>query len=100
MTKFFEPGPVFEFELLTSSRRWQVYATRSLFVAGLLAGLVAVWWGNAGGIDSIQEQAALGRSFYRAMAATQLALVLLAAPAVTAGVLCQDKRGGRSRTCW
>lgn len=96
MAKFRGPGPVFTFEVLTTSRRWQVYAGRSLFVAGLLAGLGAVWWGRVvgRGLEAIEEQAAVGQLFYRAFAGTQLALALLAAPAATAGVLCLDKARG------
>ena len=36
-------GPVFAFEWLTRSRRWQAYALRGLFVLALLAGLGLVW---------------------------------------------------------
>jgi hypothetical protein len=38
MTKLLELGPVFTSEVVAASRRWLVYAARSLFVAGLLAG--------------------------------------------------------------
>jgi ABC-type transport system involved in multi-copper enzyme maturation permease subunit len=96
MAKLSGPGPVFTFELLTTSRRWQVYAARSVFVAGLLAGLGLVWWANVAGrsLESIREQAAVGRRFYQALAATQLALALLAAPAATAGAVCLDRSRG------
>ncbi len=36
------PGPVFVYEWITASRRWQVYALRSLFVLGLLAAFLAI----------------------------------------------------------
>ena len=36
-------GPVFVYEWITSSRRWQIYAQRSLFVSALLLALVGVW---------------------------------------------------------
>jgi hypothetical protein len=36
-------GPVFAYEWLTASRRWQVYALRSLLVLFLVLGLSAVW---------------------------------------------------------
>jgi ABC-type Na+ efflux pump permease subunit len=57
-----------------------VYAARSLFVAGLLVGLAAVWWQNVAGqsLDSIREQAEAGRRFYQALASMQLALALAA----------------------
>jgi len=96
MAKLNGPGPVFVFELLTTSRCWQVYAARSVFVAGLLAGLVVVWWANVAGqsLESIHEQAEVGRRFHQSLAATQLALALLAAPAATAGAICRDRARG------
>jgi len=96
MVKLNGPGPVFTSELLTASRQWHVYAARSLFVAGLLAGLTAVWWGNVAGrsLETIREQAEVGRRFYRALAGTQLALALLVAPAATAAAVGMDKVRG------
>jgi ABC-type transport system involved in multi-copper enzyme maturation permease subunit len=96
MAKLTGSQPVFAFELLTTARRWQVYAARSVFVAGLLAGLGAVWWAEVAGrsLGSIREQAEVGRRFYLALAATQLALALLAAPAATAGAVCLDRARG------
>jgi ABC-type transport system involved in multi-copper enzyme maturation permease subunit len=96
MAKLTGPGPVFTFELLTTSRRWQVYAARSLFVAGMLAGLAVVWSGSVVGrnLTAIRAQADVGRRFQQAMAATQLALALLAAPAATAGAVCLDRVRG------
>ncbi len=95
MTKLLGPGPVFTFELLATSRRWQTYAARSLFVAGQLAALGLVWSGVAWrGPLSIREQAEAARNFYNALAATQLALALLAAPAATAGAFYLDRARG------
>ena len=34
-------GPVFAFECLTTSRRWQVYAGRALLVTGVLDAIMA-----------------------------------------------------------
>jgi ABC-type transport system involved in multi-copper enzyme maturation permease subunit len=89
-------GPVFALEWLTASRRWQVYAGRALFVGVLLLGLSSVWASRASGEDppTIQAMAELGRGFFRAIVFTQLTLVLLAAPAATAGAVCQDKARG------
>jgi ABC-type transport system involved in multi-copper enzyme maturation permease subunit len=91
-----DPGPVFTFEILATSRTWHVYAARSLFVAGLLAGLSAVWWGSLARkpVETIRAQAEVGRRFYRAFAGTHLALALLAAPAATAGALGIAKQRG------
>lgn len=95
MTKLFGPGPVFPFELLKTSRRWDTYAMRSAFVAGQLVALVLVWTAVAGrGPMSIQEQAEVGQHFYHLLAATQLALALLAAPAATAGAFYFDRARG------
>src|SRR5690348_4114660 len=37
------PGPVFVYEWITTSRRWQLYALRALFVGAILIGLTLVW---------------------------------------------------------
>ena len=96
MAKLIGPGPVFAFELLSLSRRRQTYAARSLFVAGLLASLVAVWLTDVAGRGpmSIRDQAELGRTFYRALATVQLALALMVAPAATAGAFHLDRARG------
>ncbi len=97
MTERFGLGPVFAFEWLTRSRRWQDYALRSLFVLALLVGFSVVW-DSVGGIDyqntTHQQLAAAGRSFYITMTLTEIALILLAAPAATAGAICLDKSRG------
>ncbi len=36
------PGPVFVYEWITSARRWQPYALRSLFVLGLLVAVAVM----------------------------------------------------------
>ena len=80
------PGPVFEFEWLTGTRRWQGYALRSFFVLFLLAALVVTWSSrSAWNVPAtIRGLAAIGELFYIAVIGTQLTLVLLAAPAATA----------------
>jgi ABC-type transport system involved in multi-copper enzyme maturation permease subunit len=80
-------------------RRWQVYAGRALFVGVLLAGLSSVWVSQASGRTSltIQAMAGVGLRFFRAIAVTQLTLVILAAPAATAGAICQDRSSGKLR---
>ena len=89
-------GPVFASEWITSTRRWQGYALRSLFVAGLLVALVSIWW-NRGDLRNAtirQALASLGQQFYIAAVGTQLTLVMLAAPAATAGAICIDRARG------
>ncbi len=93
------PGPVFVYEWLTTSRRWQVYAVRTGFVAIILVGMIIVWnneriFGNSTQTVSLQQLAAFGESLYRVIALTELTLVLLVAPAVTAGAVCLDKARG------
>jgi len=89
-------GPVFEFEWLTATRRWQGYALRSIFVAFLLGALVVTW--SSGRLvpkqGTIRALADLGGLFYVAVIGTQLTLVLLAAPAATAGAICLDRARG------
>jgi ABC-type transport system involved in multi-copper enzyme maturation permease subunit len=98
------PGPVFIFESIAAARRWQFYALRSLFVLGLLAGLALAWYESAArsslGELTIQQLGWLGESFYAAIATVQLVLVLLVAPAATAGAICADRaRGTLTHIC-
>jgi ABC-type transport system involved in multi-copper enzyme maturation permease subunit len=89
-------GPVFAFEWLRTSRRWQVYASRSLFVSLLLLGLAGVWKSNV--VDrkatTIAAMADVGRFCFQTIVLIQLVLVMLAAPAATAGAICLDKARG------
>lgn len=95
MERFFGLGPVFQFEWLTASRRWQGYAQRSLFVGLLLASLIVVANGSTRPrVATRRGLAELGAQFYVAVVGTQLTLVLLAAPAATAGAICLDKARG------
>jgi ABC-type transport system involved in multi-copper enzyme maturation permease subunit len=88
-------GPVFAYEWLRASRRWQLYALRSLFVAALAAGLTVVWMFKlAGKPPGLRVLADTGEAFFYALVGTQLALVLLIAPAYTAGTICLDKSRG------
>src|SRR5438270_9717924 len=89
-------GPVFTYEWLTTSRRWQVYAVRSLFVAALLVNLSVVWMADVSGREfpTIRAMAEVGQEFSLAIVGTQLALVLLAAPVATAGAICLDRARG------
>ena len=91
------PGPVFAFEWLTRSRRWQGYALRVLFVLALLAGLGLIWRSTTQQnqyLTTRQQMVQAGEAFFTTMRITQLALVLLAAPAATAGAICLDKSRG------
>ncbi len=98
------PGPVFVYESLIFARRWQVYAGRVLFVLALLIGLGIAWWNNVATLGlgqplgsrpgTLQALANAGESFFYALAGIQLSMVLLVAPAATAGALCQDRARG------
>src|SRR5262249_36933890 len=76
------PGPVFIHESIAATRRWQLYAVRSLFVFGLLLALALVLGvvlgvaGQPAGSYSIRALASLGENFYYAIATVQLAAVL------------------------
>jgi ABC-type transport system involved in multi-copper enzyme maturation permease subunit len=89
-------GPVFAFEWLTATRRWQMYALRSGFVGLLLLGLGVVWMESSGRLDhdQIKAQAKLAHEFYQALVLIALVMVLLAAPAPTAGAICLDTARG------
>jgi ABC-type transport system involved in multi-copper enzyme maturation permease subunit len=94
------PGPVFVHESIAATRRWQHYASRSLFVTSLLAALAFIWLficaeeGNLVGSISLQGLAEGGEYIFYAISATQLVLVLLVAPAATAGAICLDRARG------
>ena len=88
-------SPVLVYESITAARRWQGYAARSVFILCLLGALVAMW--NNSRVPSqvtIRAMAELGESFSIAVTGTQLALVMLAAPAATAGAICLDRARG------
>jgi ABC-type transport system involved in multi-copper enzyme maturation permease subunit len=89
-------GPVFAYEWTRSSRRWQGYALRSSFVLFLLIALAYVWMNTRSDAtkSNIRLMAELGEWFFQAVIGTQLTLVLLAAPAATAGAICIDKARG------
>jgi ABC-type transport system involved in multi-copper enzyme maturation permease subunit len=89
-------GPVFVYECLTSSRRWQGYAMRAGFLLLLLIALLAIW--DRGDPlhrpSPIVAMAMLGKVFYYGFVGTQLTLLMLVAPAVTAGSICLDRARG------
>jgi ABC-type transport system involved in multi-copper enzyme maturation permease subunit len=88
------PGPVFVYEWVVASRRWQAYAVRSLFIAILLVALVVVWMGRGNRAGALRGAAELAETFFIAVVGTQLTLVFLAAPAATAGAICLDRSRG------
>src|SRR3954465_1847614 len=90
-------GPVCAFEWGMASRRWQAYAMRSLTVLLLLGAITLIWSGSPearSAAVTIAQQAQVGKTFYETTAIILLGLVGLAAPAATAGAVCQDKARG------
>ncbi|MDG3002766.1 ABC transporter permease [Paludisphaera mucosa] len=89
-------GPVFAYEWIRTSRRWQLYALRAAFVATILGGLVVVWMSQRWNLDALDLRriAEFGQTVYNAIVTVELALILLAAPAATAGAVCLDKARG------
>ena len=89
-------GPVFRYESMIASRRWQVYAMRALFVGLLLACLSTIWQINESGtVDTLRRSLVVaGQRFFYFTVVIELVLVLLAAPASTAGAIALDKSRG------
>ena len=93
------PGPVFAYEWLTATCRWQFYSIRSGFLAVILMGMCLAWGPIQGSTGrgqtvSIQMLAQYSEMLYEFIAAIELTLVLLAAPASTVGAVCLDKARG------
>ena len=94
------PGPVFIYECLANSRRWQIYALRSFGVAALLVAMSLIATEHTRStLNPWRDYASLGESYFVAMIGVELALVMLAAPAATAGTICVDRAGARWHTC-
>ncbi len=91
-------GPVFVYEWLTGARRWQMYAIRAGFVLLLLVSVTVVWVNKAHQFQSIRvdlrTHAAIGEVLFAGFFGMLISLVLLAAPAATAGAVCLDKSRG------
>jgi hypothetical protein len=89
-------GPVFVWEWRRVSRQWWFYAMRSAVVGALLAGLAAVWWALASrpGADVPRLMARVGEAFFQVIVLGQIAMVLLSAPAATAGAFGMEKARG------
>ena len=92
-------SPVFLYEAITASRRWQGFALRASLVLAALIVLAVVWAGRMQSATASMEEtrqflAGLGENFYYGVAGIQLALALLAAPAATAAAVCVDRASG------
>jgi len=87
-------GPVFGLESVAVSRRWQLYFGRVVFVSFLLGSLWFIWQVAGGQVLRINDARRLGTQFFAVVVTVQLLMVMLAAPAVTAGSVCVDKVRG------
>jgi ABC-2 family transporter protein len=90
------PGPVFFYECLASSRRRQTYVVRSIGVAILLAAVALIALPQSAMDSSLawRAYAALGEAYFYAIVGVVLTLVMLVAPAATAGAICVDRTRG------
>jgi hypothetical protein len=93
------PGPVFLCESIAASRRRLGYALRAVLVLAMLLAMWVAWLSlrqrtplNA--VSAARFMAELGEQIYFGIAGVQLSLVLLAAPAATAGSVCVDRGRG------
>ncbi|MGO9466553.1 MAG: ABC transporter permease [Isosphaeraceae bacterium] len=94
MAKLNELPPIISIEARAIARRWQAYAVRSLFVAGMLVALAFGFWIDQRQRSSPRGSARTGFWFFAAISMMQLAVVLLIAPAATAGSVCLDRARG------
>jgi len=93
------PGPVFVYEWLTTTRRWQLYALRAGFVFLILVGMIFIsrvelGIRTTGAFVSLQELARYGQNLFLTVISIEFTIVLLVAPAATAGAICLDKMRG------
>jgi ABC-type transport system involved in multi-copper enzyme maturation permease subunit len=90
-------NPILAYECARTARRWQTYAGRTAFLTLLLGGLISLWFLRFpdGTLHlTRKELTSIGEDFFFTVVEIQLALVLLAAPAYTAGAICIDKARG------
>ncbi len=89
-------GPVFWSEVRRVSRHWWFYALRSILVGGLLLGLGVVTLVGVRRLDlsQVSQVAKVGEWFFEVTVLVQLSMVLLVAPAATAGAFCTEMARG------
>jgi hypothetical protein len=95
MINLWDRNPILVFEVWAAARRWQTFLVRAGFITCLAVALAVVWLKmSSRNLPPVQLMASVGEYFYLALTGTQLALILLAAPAATAGAICRDKAQG------
>src|SRR4051812_21999916 len=93
-------GPVFVYEWLTASRRWQMYALRAAFVGILFVAITVIWFAKvetdlrAAPAANLNAHAQAGVALFYAFFGTLISVTLLLSPGATAGAVCLDKARG------
>jgi ABC-type transport system involved in multi-copper enzyme maturation permease subunit len=88
-------GPVFEFEMLTTARRGRFYVVRAgyaLLILLVLWQLHTAWLSATGGVMTLTQTAAFALTTFYALAGAQIVLILLLTPALTAGVIADERQ--------
>ena len=89
------PGPVFNFELLTTARRGRFYAVRGAyaFVLLIIFWIIHVnWSADRGGTLTVKQVGAFALVCFYGVSLGQMLLVLTLTPALVAGVIADEKR--------
>jgi ABC-type transport system involved in multi-copper enzyme maturation permease subunit len=92
------PGPVFNIELLTTSRRARYYFVRALYGGILLFFLYQTyssffWWRYQSSREiSIREMSRFAQSTFATIGLVQLGAVLVLTPTILAGVIADEKQ--------
>jgi ABC-type transport system involved in multi-copper enzyme maturation permease subunit len=89
------PGPVFDFELLTTARRGRFYALRAAYAAALLMIFWAIHsdWSTRSITElTINQMVWFAVACFCSIAVAQIIVVLILTPALVAGVIADEKQ--------
>jgi ABC-type transport system involved in multi-copper enzyme maturation permease subunit len=89
------PGPVFNFELLTTARRGRFYAVRGAYAFVLLIIFWVIhvdWSADRGSTLTVKQVAAFALVCFYGVSLGQMLLVLTLTPALVAGVIADEKQ--------
>ena len=89
------PGPVFSFELLTTSRRGRFYLMRAAYALLLLVifwSIHSTWRATADAKLSPREMSLFAVICFCSVAVAQVVLVLVLTPALVAGVIADERQ--------